>query len=186
MFTDSRFDGSVGASRHDGGAEKPRRSQSPVERHGVVVKTTGDSNAAFATARCAPARRSKPGRLVESPGPRPGMPVRIRVHGCCRYRDGDYHGHGVNRAAWSAAAHGGQVVVSLAPKARPRLIAEHLSWSTWRTPPRSLARTHFPARIRARPGVHGPIARRSRAPPHRSTRSWRDDERGGRPRRVAR
>ncbi len=91
-----------------------------VEQHtGVVVKTTGDGvHAAFATAHDAlQAAFEAQCALVAEPWATTGaLPVRIGVHtGSAEYRDGDYYGMAVNRAARvMAAAHGGQVVVSLA------------------------------------------------------------------------
>ena len=91
-----------------------------VEEHaGYLVKTTGDGvHAAFATAPGAleaavEAQRMLVAERWVSDGP---LRVRMGVHtGSAEYRDGDYFGTAVNRAARvMAAAHGGQVVVSLA------------------------------------------------------------------------
>ena len=91
-----------------------------VEGHGgFVVKTTGDGvHAAFATAPDAldaaiDAQRTLAAErwsVVDT------LRVRMGVHtGSAEYRDGDYFGASVNRAARvMAAAHGGQIVVSLA------------------------------------------------------------------------
>jgi predicted ATPase/class 3 adenylate cyclase len=89
-----------------------------VEGHaGHVVKTTGDGlHAVFATAHDAVvaavvAQRALGGEPWPLPEP---FRVRIGVHtGEAEIRDGDYYGSAVNRAARvSAAAHGGQIVVS--------------------------------------------------------------------------
>ena len=91
-----------------------------VDQHtGVVVKTTGDGvHAAFATAHDALQAATEAQRaLVAEPWSTTGaLRVRIGVHtGSAEYRDGDYYGMAVNRAARvMAAAHGGQIVVSLA------------------------------------------------------------------------
>ena len=91
-----------------------------VEVHaGFVVKTTGDGlHAAFRTAPDAlraalEAQRALVAEQWAVPG---GLQVRMGVHtGSAGYRDGDYFGTAVNRAARvMATAHGGQVVVSLA------------------------------------------------------------------------
>jgi predicted ATPase/class 3 adenylate cyclase len=95
-----------------------------VEAHdGHVVKTTGDGvHAVFASARDALAasldaqRALTTERWPEVTGP---LRVRIGVHtGEAEFRDGDYYGSALNRAArLMASAHGGQIVVS-------RVIAE--------------------------------------------------------------
>jgi predicted ATPase/class 3 adenylate cyclase len=87
------------------------------KRRGHVVKTTGDGlHAAFAVAADAVAAATDAQRvLVEEAWALP-EPLRVRMGlhtGGAEVRDGDYYGPAVNRAARvSAAAHGGQVVVS--------------------------------------------------------------------------
>jgi len=89
-----------------------------VDGHGGhVVKTTGDGlHAAFTTANDAVLAAVEAQRaLGNEPWPLPEpLRVRIGVHtGEAEIRDGDYYGSAVNRAARvSAAAHGGQIVVS--------------------------------------------------------------------------
>ena len=90
------------------------------EHDGYVVKTTGDGfHAAFASAgdavRAAVDAQVALGREDWGPSPEPLL-VRIGIHtGPAEQRDGDYYGPTLNRAArLMAAAHGGQVVVSLA------------------------------------------------------------------------
>ena len=90
-----------------------------VESHsGYVVKTTGDGlHAAFSVAPGAiDAARDAQRALASFEGPGGPMRVRMGVHtGAAAHRDGDYYGTPVNRAArLAAAAHGGQVLVSLA------------------------------------------------------------------------
>jgi predicted ATPase/class 3 adenylate cyclase len=91
-----------------------------IEGHaGSVVKTTGDGvHAAFATADDAltAALEAQRALVSESWPVVGGLRVRMGVHtGAAELRDGDYFGAAVNRAArLMAAAHGGQVVVSLA------------------------------------------------------------------------
>ena len=90
-----------------------------VESHGGhVVKTTGDGlHAAFGTADDAVAAAVAGQRaLADVEGPEGALRVRMGVHtGAATHRDGDYFGTAVNRAArLAAAAHGGQVLVSLA------------------------------------------------------------------------
>ena len=92
-----------------------------IEAHGgYVVKTTGDGfHAAFASAarrsrRCGRgAARAGRGAVATPPGP---LRVRMGIHsGHADLRDGDYYGTAVNKAArLMSAAHGGQIVVSLA------------------------------------------------------------------------
>ncbi len=87
------------------------------KRGGVVVKTTGDGlHAAFATAQDAVAAAvdAQQGLANEPWGLAEPLLVRMGVHtGESDLRDGDYFGTSVNRAARvSAAAHGGQIVVS--------------------------------------------------------------------------
>lgn len=88
-------------------------------RHGYVVKTTGDGfHAAFAVAHDAiDAAVAAQLALASEPWSETGpLLVRMGVHsGPAELRDGDYYGTAVNRAArLMSAAHGGQIVVSLA------------------------------------------------------------------------
>ena len=91
-----------------------------IESHdGYVVKTTGDGfHAAFAAAHDAidaavVAELALGGEPWGDTGP---LIVRMGIHtGPAELRDDDYYGTAVNRAArLMSAAHGGQVVVSLA------------------------------------------------------------------------
>jgi class 3 adenylate cyclase len=91
-----------------------------IESHGgYVVKTTGDGlHAAFAKAHDAlDAAVALQVSLGAEPFRETG-PLRVRtgLHTCeAEYRDGDYYGSEVNRAArLMGVAHGGQIVVSLA------------------------------------------------------------------------
>jgi predicted ATPase/class 3 adenylate cyclase len=89
-----------------------------VAHRGFVVKTTGDGiHAVFATARDAldAAVAAQLGLLGEPFGEAGPLRVRMGVHTCeAEYRDGDYFGSEVNRAArLMSVAHGDQVVVSL-------------------------------------------------------------------------
>ncbi len=98
------------------------------KRGGVVVKTTGDGlHAAFARAHGAIAAAvDAQRRLAEEPWALPDpLRVRMGVHtGEADLREGDYFGTSVNRAARvSAAAHGGQIVVSHATE---ELARDHL------------------------------------------------------------
>jgi len=86
---------------------------------GVIVKTTGDGvHAAFADANGAVDAALDAQRAVTSDdwGAVGELRVRIGIHtGPADLRDGDYYGTTVNRAArLMSAAHGGQVIVSLA------------------------------------------------------------------------
>ena len=86
---------------------------------GYVVKTTGDGfHAAFAAAHDAldAAVAAQLALVGESWGETGPLRVRMGVHsGPAELRDGDYYGTAVNRAArLMSAAHGGQIVVSLA------------------------------------------------------------------------
>jgi predicted ATPase/class 3 adenylate cyclase len=86
---------------------------------GQLVKGTGDGiHAAFATAAAA-VRAAIESQLMlggETWGVSEPLRVRIGIHtGVAELRDGDYYGAAVNRAArLMSAAHGGQIVVSLA------------------------------------------------------------------------
>src|SRR3954454_21130576 len=91
-----------------------------IEGHdGFVVKTTGDGfHAVFGTAHGAvdaavAAQLALTGEPWEITG---RVRVRMGLHTCeAELRDGDYYGSAVNRAArLMAAAHGGQIVLSLA------------------------------------------------------------------------
>ena len=99
-----------------------------IERHqGHVVKTTGDGfHAAFAAAHDAvDAAVTGQRALARDPWPGTGpLVVRMGIHsGPAELRDGDYYGTAVNRAArLMAAAHGGQIVVSLATE---ELVQDH-------------------------------------------------------------
>jgi len=90
--------------------------------NGHVVKATGDGvHAVFASAHDAvgAAVAMQLGLGAERFGETGPLRVRIGVHTCeADYRDGDYFGGEVNRAArLMSVAHGGQVVVSLATNA---------------------------------------------------------------------
>ncbi len=91
-----------------------------IEGHGgYVVKTTGDGfHAAFAAAHDAidAAVDAQLALGAEGWGATGALGVRMGVHtGPAELRDGDYYGSAVNRAArLMSAAHGGQIVVSLA------------------------------------------------------------------------
>jgi predicted ATPase/class 3 adenylate cyclase len=90
-----------------------------VDHDGWVVKTTGDGlHAVFRTARDAldAATAMQVGLGAESFGELGPLRVRVGVHTCeAEFRDGDYYGREVNRAArLMSVAHGGQIVVSLA------------------------------------------------------------------------
>ena len=109
----------------------PRAMQPALARHdeilrdvvtahaGSIVKTTGDGiHAAFPTAHDAldAAVAMQLALVGEEFGETGPLRVRIGVHTCeAEYRDGDYYGSGVNRAArLMNVAHGGQIVVSTA------------------------------------------------------------------------
>jgi predicted ATPase/class 3 adenylate cyclase len=86
-------------------------------RGGQIVKTTGDGvHAVFATATDAVGAAVDAQHVLvdeswDETGP---LRVRMGLHTCqAEYRDGDYYGTGVNRAArLMSAAHGGQILVS--------------------------------------------------------------------------
>jgi predicted ATPase/class 3 adenylate cyclase len=92
--------------------------QDAVAGHrGYVVKTTGDGmHAVFGTAHDAvdAAVAAQLGLGLESWGETGPLRVRMGVHTCeAHYRDGDYYGSEVNRAArLMSVAHGEQIVVS--------------------------------------------------------------------------
>ncbi len=109
--------------------EHPEAMQAALARHdeilrdavvgcqGHVVKTTGDGiHAVFATAHDAldAAVAAQVGLAGESFGATGPLRVRMGVHTCeAEYRDGDYFGSEVNRAArLMSVAHGEQIVVS--------------------------------------------------------------------------
>ena len=101
-------------ARHDAVLRSSVESQG-----GHVVKSTGDGiHAAFATAGTAlrAVLDAQLGLLAEAWGPTGQLRMRAALHtGTAESRDGDYYGPAVNRAArLMSAAHGGQVVVSLA------------------------------------------------------------------------
>ncbi len=90
-----------------------------LARDGQIVKTTGDGvHAVFASAHDALAAAADAERAIvtEPWGVTGPLRVRIGVHtGDAELRDGDYYGPAVNRAArLMDAAHGGQILVSLA------------------------------------------------------------------------
>ena len=98
---------------------------------GAVVKTTGDGlHAAFGSAEAAlgaaaAGQTALNGQRWEVTGP---LRVRMGLHtGAAEFRSGDYFGAALNRAArLMQAAHGGQVLVSLATEelVRDSLVAE--------------------------------------------------------------
>jgi predicted ATPase/class 3 adenylate cyclase len=93
-----------------------------IEAHGgLVVKTTGDGvHAAFAVASDAIDAAVAAQLAVQREDWNATGPLRVRmgIHtGAAEVRDGDYYGTALNRAArLMSAAHGGQVVVSLATR----------------------------------------------------------------------
>ena len=100
--------------------------QGAIEAHrGDVVKKTGDGfHAVFAAAADAVAATVDAQRVLnattwEETGP---LRVRMGIHtGAAEFRDGDYYGTSLNRAArLMGIAHGGQVVVSLVTEALVR------------------------------------------------------------------
>jgi class 3 adenylate cyclase len=88
-----------------------------ADHQGHVVKTTGDGmHAVFATTRDAldAAVAMQLGLVAASFGETGPLRLRMGIHTCeAQYRDGDYFGSEVNRAArLMGVAHGGQIVVS--------------------------------------------------------------------------
>ena len=98
-----------------------------VEAHsGHVVKTTGDGvHAVFAEPLRAIGAAVAGQRALADASTEPPLRVRMGIHtGPAELRDGDYYGSAVNRAARvMSAAHGGQIVVSLATE---ELVRDHL------------------------------------------------------------
>src|SRR4051812_18160747 len=89
-----------------------------ADHQGYVVKSTGDGfHFVFATAHDAldAAMAMQLALASESFGETGPLRVRMGVHTCeAEYRDGDYYGSEVNRAArLMSVAHGGQIVLSL-------------------------------------------------------------------------
>jgi predicted ATPase/class 3 adenylate cyclase len=122
LFTD--IEGSTRLWEEHGDAMQPALARhdallrdAVVAHAGNVVKTTGDGiHAVFATAHDAlDAAVAMQLGLGEEPFAETGpLRVRIGVHTCeAQYRDGDYYGSEVNRAArLMSIAYGGQVVIS--------------------------------------------------------------------------
>src|SRR5581483_4908293 len=86
---------------------------------GAIVKTTGDgAHAVFADAASALAAAVDGQRRLTAESWKLPEPLRVRmgIHtGAAEYRDGDYYGPAVNRAARiMSAANGGQILTSLA------------------------------------------------------------------------
>jgi predicted ATPase/class 3 adenylate cyclase len=102
-----------------------------VEKHdGSIVKTTGDGlHATFGTAHDAALAAVDAQRALDDEQWTLPEPLRVRmgIHtGEADLRDGDYFGPAVNRAARvSAAAHGGQILVSHATEELVRDTLEH-------------------------------------------------------------
>jgi predicted ATPase/class 3 adenylate cyclase len=122
LFTDLESSTRLWEERPDAMRDALARHDEILERgvvahHGHVVKTTGDGiHAVFATAHdaldAAVAIQRELG--ARSFGELGLLRVRMGVHTCeAEYRDGDYFGSEVNRAArLMSVAHGGQVAVS--------------------------------------------------------------------------
>ncbi|MEX0663732.1 MAG: adenylate/guanylate cyclase domain-containing protein [Acidimicrobiia bacterium] len=109
-------------ARHD---ELLRAAVEACEGH--VVKTTGDGvHAAFADPVHAIDAAIAGQRALDEAVIDPPLRVRMGIHtGPAEPRDGDYYGSAVNRAArLMSAAHGGQIVVSLATE---ELVRDDLS-----------------------------------------------------------
>ncbi|HSJ05028.1 MAG TPA: adenylate/guanylate cyclase domain-containing protein, partial [Verrucomicrobium sp.] len=95
---------------------------------GYVFKTIGDAFCvAFDTAQCALAGALESQRALRDAdwGPLGPLRVRMALHtGAAEHRDGDYFGQALNRTARIlAAAHGGQVLVSLLTE---ELLRDHI------------------------------------------------------------
>ncbi len=132
LFTD--LEGSTRLWQEHPAAMKPALARhdeilrGAIESHrGHVVKTTGDGfHAAFAAAHDA-VEAAIAGQIAMAGDPWPGtgpLAVRMGIHsGPADLREGDYYGTAVNRAArLMSAAHGGQIVVSLATE---ELVQDH-------------------------------------------------------------
>ena len=143
LFTD--VEGSTALWEHDAAAMQgalARHDQivrTAIEDHdGHVVKTTGDGfHAAFATAEDA-VLAAVSGQVAlgrEQWELQRSLLVRMGVHtGPAEQRAGDYYGSTVNLAArLMGAAHGGQIVISLATEELRRATAWDRSWDcgTW-------------------------------------------------------
>ena len=135
-----------------------------AEHQGRVVKTTGDGiHAVFATAHDAldAAVLMQLGLGAESFGETGPLRVRMGVHTCeAEYREGDYFGSEVNRAArLMAIGHGGQVLCSQATAVvvvRDRSVR---SWWIWVSTVCGICRSRYGC-SRFATGICGPSFRR--------------------------